>query len=146
MTDHANVTRLLFILLAKYIYTGIPFEIAPASPFSIAFLSLSFSSCFPGPASKNGKQQENDKERNAIENNDAGAIYINHDKGEGLYDVYHRVNDYEKGRKIRFLETYTEEKLGKFFNDQIDIDNDLWLIEVVSSKIDLEAFFREQGL
>ena len=78
--------------------------------------------------------------------NDAGAIYINHDKGEGLYDVYHRVNDYEKGRKIKFLKTYTEEKLGKFLKNQIDIDNDLWLIEVVSSKIDLEAFFREQGL
>ena len=24
---------------------------------------------------------------------DAGAIFIKHDKGEGCYDVYHRVND-----------------------------------------------------
>ena len=24
---------------------------------------------------------------------DAGAIFIKHDKGEGFYEVYHRVND-----------------------------------------------------
>ena len=31
---------------------------------------------------------------------DAGAIFIKHDKGEGLFDVYHRVNDSDMGKKI----------------------------------------------
>ena len=34
---------------------------------------------------------------------DAGAIFIKHDKGQGLYDVYHRVNDYNKGKKIKVM-------------------------------------------
>ena len=37
---------------------------------------------------------------------DAGAIFVKHDKGDGLYDVYHRVNDYNKGKKIKFLNTF----------------------------------------
>ena len=35
----------------------------------------------------------------------AGAIFIAHDKGLGLYDVYHRVFDYLKGKRIlKFFE------------------------------------------
>ncbi len=78
--------------------------------------------------------------------NDAGAIFITHDKGEGLYDVYHRVNDYKMGNKIKFLNTFTEERLSVFFKKQTDIDSDLWLIEVVSKGFDIHSFFLKQGL
>ena len=77
---------------------------------------------------------------------DAGAIFIKHDKGDGLYDVYHRVNDYNIGKKIRFLNSFTEEKLTTFFKKQLDIDSDLWLIEVVSKEYDLNSLLLKQGL
>ena len=77
---------------------------------------------------------------------DAGAIFIKHDKGDGLYDVYHRVNDYEIGKKIRFLNTFSEERLTIFFKKQKDIDSDLWLIEVVSKGYDLNSLLLKQGL
>ena len=77
---------------------------------------------------------------------DAGAIFIKHDKGEGLYDVYHRVNDNDIGKKIEFLNTFTEERLTGFFKKQMDIDGDLWLIEVVSKAYDLNSLFLKQGL
>ena len=77
---------------------------------------------------------------------DAGAIFIKHDKGDGLYDVYHRVNDYDMGKKIRFLNTFSEEKLTVFFKKQKNIDGDLWLIEVVSKGYDLNSLFLKQGL
>ena len=77
---------------------------------------------------------------------DAGAIFIKHDKGQGLYDVYHRVNDYNKGKKIKFLRTFTELGINEFFHKQTDIDADLWLIEVVSKGFDLHGLFLEQGL
>ena len=78
--------------------------------------------------------------------NDAGAIFIKHYKGEGLYEVYHRVNDVNAGKKIRFLNTFTEENITDFFKKQMDIDNDLWLIEVVSKGYDLDSLFLKQGL
>ena len=78
--------------------------------------------------------------------NDAGAIFIKHDKGERLYDVYHRVNDYNMGKKIKFLNTFTEEALNSFFKKQIGIDSDLWLVEVVSKGFDLHTLFLKQGL
>ena len=31
---------------------------------------------------------------------DAGAIFVKHDKGKGLHDVYHRVNDSDEEKKI----------------------------------------------
>ena len=77
---------------------------------------------------------------------DAGAIFIKHDKGQGLYDIYHSVNDYNIGKKIKFLNTFTEEKLNDFFKKQSDIDTDLWLIEVVSKGFDLDTLFLKQGL
>ena len=77
---------------------------------------------------------------------DSGAIFIKHDKGEGVYDVYHRVNDYNKGKRIKFLDTFTEERLYDFFKKQTDIDADLWLIEVVSKGFDLDSLFLKQGL
>ena len=77
---------------------------------------------------------------------DAGAIFIKHDKGEGLYEVYHRVNDINIGKKIRFLNTFTEEKLTDFFKKQVEIDSDLWLIEVVSKGYNLHRLFLKQGL
>ena len=77
--------------------------------------------------------------------NDAGAIFIKHDKGDGLYDVYHRVNDYNMGKKIKFLKTFTEERLNVFFEKQTDIDGDLWLIEVVSKGFDLHSLLLKQG-
>ncbi len=77
---------------------------------------------------------------------DAGAIFIKHDKGEDLFDVYHRVNDYKMGKKIKFLNTFTEERLNVFFKKQTDIDGDLWLIEVVSKSFDLHSLFLKQGL
>ena len=77
---------------------------------------------------------------------DAGTIFIKHDKGDGLYDVYHRVNDYEIGKKIRFLNTFSEERLTIFFNKQKDVDGDLWLIEVVSKGYDLNSLLLKQGL
>ena len=77
---------------------------------------------------------------------DAGTIFIKHDKGEGLCDVYHRVNDNNLGKKIRFLNTFTEERLTGFFKKQMDIDSDLWLIAVVSKGYDLHSLFLEQGL
>ena len=77
---------------------------------------------------------------------DAGAIFIKHDKGDGLYDVYHRVNDYDTGKKIRFLNTFSEERLTIFFKKQKDIDGDLWLIEVVSKGYDLNSLLLKQGL
>ena len=77
---------------------------------------------------------------------DAGAIFIKHDKGDGLYDIYHRVNDYNIGKKIRFLNSFTEERLTTFFKKQLDIDGDLWLIEVVSKEYDLNSLLLKQGL
>ena len=77
---------------------------------------------------------------------DAGAIFIKHDKGEGLYDVYHRVNDNNMGKKIKFLKTFREENLNIFFKKQTDIDSDLWLLEVVSKGFDLHSLFLKQGL
>ena len=77
---------------------------------------------------------------------DAGAIFIKHDKGQNQIDVYHRVNDYEKGKRIVFLNTFSEEKLKEFFKKQSDIDADLWLIEVVSESFDLHGLFVKQGL
>ena len=77
---------------------------------------------------------------------DAGTIFIKHDKGDGLYDVYHRVNDYDIGKKIRFLNTFSEERLTIFFKKQKDIDGDLWLIEVVSKGYDLKSLLLKQGL
>ena len=77
---------------------------------------------------------------------DAGAIFIKHDKGDGLYDVYHRVNDYDIGKKIRFLNTFSEERLTIFFKKQKDIDGDLWLIEVASKGYDLKSLLLKQGL
>jgi len=76
----------------------------------------------------------------------AGAIFIAHNKGPGLYDVYHRVFDYLKGKRIKYLDTFTEERLKEFFKKQIDIDADLWLIEIVSKEVDLTDLFLKQGL
>ena len=81
-----------------------------------------------------------------IGDSDAGAIFIKHDKGEGLYDVYHRVNDYNKGKKFELLNTFTEERLSEFFKKQTNIDADLWLIEVISKGFDLHSLFLKQGL
>ena len=75
----------------------------------------------------------------------AGAIFIAHDKGRGLYDVYHRVNDYNEGKRIKYLNTFNEERCNEFFKKQIDIDADLWLIEIVSKEIDLHDLFLKQG-
>ena len=77
---------------------------------------------------------------------DSGAIFVKHDKGKGLYDVYHRVNDYNEGKKIKFLSTLTEPSIREFFKKQSDIDTDLWLIEVVSKDFDLHSLFLKQGL
>ena len=77
---------------------------------------------------------------------DAGAIFVKHYKGKGLYDVYHRVNDYNEGKKIKFLSTFTEPSIREFFRKQSDIDTDLWLIEVVSKDFDLHGLFLKQGL
>ena len=77
---------------------------------------------------------------------DSGAIFIKHDKGEGTYDVYHRVNDYNKGKKFELLNTFTDERLSDFFEKQTNIDADLWLIEVVSKGYDLHSLFLKQGL
>ena len=77
---------------------------------------------------------------------DAGAIFVKHDKGEGLYDVYHRVNDYNEEKKIKFFSTFTESSIKEFFRKQSDIDTDLWLIEVVSKDFDLHSLFLKQGL
>ena len=77
---------------------------------------------------------------------DAGAIFIKHDKGEELYEVFHRVNDYDIGKKIRFLNTFSEERLNIFFKKQKNIDGDLWLIEVVSKGYDLNSLLLKQGL
>ena len=77
---------------------------------------------------------------------EAGAIFIKHDPGEGIYDVYHRVDDYKIGKKFRFLNTFTEERLTGFFKKQMDVDGDLWLIEVVSKGYDLQSLFLKQGL
>ena len=77
---------------------------------------------------------------------DAGAIFVKHDKGKGLYDVYHRVNDYNEEKKIKFLSTFTESDTKEFFKKQTDIDADLWLIEVVSKDFDLYELFLKQGL
>ena len=77
---------------------------------------------------------------------DAGAIFIVHDKGNSLYDVYHRINDYNEGKKIKFFNTFTEKVMNDFFDKQIDIDPDLWLVEVVSKKFDFHDLFLKQGL
>jgi len=77
---------------------------------------------------------------------DAGAIFVKHDKGMGLYDVYHRVNDYNEGKKIKFLSTFTEVTIAEFFKIQTDTDPDLWLIDVVSKDFDLRGLFLKQGL
>ena len=79
-------------------------------------------------------------------NADAGAIFVKHDNGQGLYDVYHSVNDHNFKKKIKFLNTFTEENLGDFFKRQIDIDADLWLVEVVSKGFDLDTLLLKQGL
>ena len=76
----------------------------------------------------------------------AGAIFIAHDKGQGLYDVYHRVNDYNEGKRIKYLNTFTDERLKEFFKKQIDIDSDLWLVEIVSKEVDLIDLFLKKGL
>ena len=51
-----------------------------------------------------------------------------------------------KKKKIKFLNTFTEEKLEDFFKKQIDIDADLWLVEVVSKGFDLDTLLLKQGL
>mgnify|MGYP001179055559 CR=1 FL=1 len=79
-------------------------------------------------------------------NADAGAIFIKHDKGQDLYDVYHSVNDYKMGKKIKYLNSFTEEKLNDFFEKQRDIDSDLWIIEIVSKGFDLDTLLLKQGL
>ena len=79
-------------------------------------------------------------------NADAGAIFIKHDNGQGLHYVYHSVNDYNFRKRIKFLNTFTEEKLDDFFKKQIDIDADLWLVEVVSKGFDLDTLLLKQGL
>ena len=76
----------------------------------------------------------------------AGAIFIKHDSGKGVYDVYHSVIDYNMEKKIKFLNTFTKEKLSDFFKKQRHIDADLWLIEVVSKGFDLNSLFLKQGL
>ena len=81
-----------------------------------------------------------------IGDSDAGAIFIKHDKGDGLYDVYHRVNDYDVGKRFELLNTFTEEMLSDFFKKQTNIDADLWLIEIVSQGFDLHSLFLKQGL
>ena len=81
-----------------------------------------------------------------VGDSDAGAIFIKHDKGEGFYDVYHRVNDYNKGKKFELLNTFTEERLSDFFKKETNIDADLWLIEVVSKGFDLNSLLLKQGL
>ena len=78
--------------------------------------------------------------------NNAGAIFIKHDKGQGLYDVYHRVYDYNVGKKFKFLNTFAEDCLNEFFKKQTDIDADLWIMEVVSKEFDLNKLFLKQGL
>ena len=80
-----------------------------------------------------------------VGDSDAGAIFIKHDKGEGHFDVYHRVNDYNKGKKFELLNTFTEERLSDFFKKETSIDADLWLIEVVSKGFDLHSLFLKQG-
>ena len=77
---------------------------------------------------------------------DAGAIFIKHDKGDGLYDVYHRVNDYNVGKRFELLNTFTVERLSDFFKKQTNIDADLWLIEIVSKDFELQSLFLKQGL
>ena len=77
---------------------------------------------------------------------DSGSIFIKHDKGERLYDVYHRVNDYNLGKKMELLNTFNEERCNDFFKKQADIDTDLWLIEVVSKGFDLHGMLLKQGL
>ena len=77
---------------------------------------------------------------------DAGAIFIKHNRGQGQYDVYHRVNDYDREKKIKFFSTFTECDINDFFKKQTDIDADLWLIEVVSKDFDLNDLFMKQGL
>ena len=81
-----------------------------------------------------------------IGDRDAGAIFVKHDKCDGLYDVYHWVNDYNEGKKIKFLNTFTELSIKEFFKIQTDTDSDLWLIEVVSKDFDLHDLFFKQGL
>ena len=76
----------------------------------------------------------------------AGAIFIAHDKGQGLYDIYHRVNDYNEGKRIKYLNSFNEERRNEFFKIQTDTDSDLWLIEVVSKDFDLHDLFLKQGL
>ena len=49
------------------------------------------------------------------------------------------------GKKIKFLKTFTEERLNVFFEKQTDIDGDLWLIEVVSKRFDLHSLLLKQG-
>ena len=78
--------------------------------------------------------------------NNAGAIFIAHNRGNGLYDVYHRVYDYIGGKRIKLFDTFTEERLKEFFKKQTDIDPDLWLIEVDSKEVDLNYLFVRQGL
>ena len=77
---------------------------------------------------------------------DAGAIFIKHDKGDGLYEVYHRINDYNMAKRFELLDTFTEERLSDFFKKQTNIDADLWLIEIVSKQFDLHSLFLKQGL
>ena len=77
---------------------------------------------------------------------DAGAIFVKHAKGKGFYDVYHRVNDYNEGKKIKFLSTFTEASIKEFIKIQTEIDADLWLIEVVSEDFALHDLFLKQGL
>ena len=77
---------------------------------------------------------------------DAGAIFIKHDKCDGLYHVYHRVNDYNVGKRFELLNTFTVERLSDFFKKQTNIDADLWLIEIVSKEFDLQSLFLKQGL
>lgn len=77
---------------------------------------------------------------------EAGAIYIKHDRGESEIDVYHRVNEFDKGMQIKFLDSFNDNALNAFFKKQLEVDSDLWLVEIVSRKINLKAFLLELGL
>ena len=65
-----------------------------------------------------------------------------------LINIFFKISNIDQniGKKIKFLSTFTEERLTDFFKKQMDIDGDLWLIEVVSKGYDLHSLFLKQGL
>ena len=81
---------------------------------------------------------------------------INNDN-DGIYHYVKKLininlNSYDNlilskySRSSNIIKLDSGKSLKEFFNKQIDVDADLWFIEIVSKEVDLTDLFLKQGL